>query len=551
MLTLEEITLIIKAPTPPKIEWARKMNAKLLLHVEGIGLQDFLARINNYENAEQYKAREKHAISNKFITEELLRPTDNAFNARGGSKNYKFSTDSERKETIFTNRLAVVRNSHSLSWYVENQWFNKFITDPNGLIVIESDVEGVPQKERQAYPTYKSIQSIKAYHQNGIYVDWVVFEPHYKTTEDKTRFIFKNTTSKNEKRWVVDEVNWYLVEANNGIVSIIDTITHGFDRVPAILCSNIVDNVTGWKKSPIDAQVELLDKFVTSNSVLNIAEFFHNYPQQYIYVDKCKRCNGSGSIGTAEKWETCSECDNGKADRKDPTDLIRLTVPKKDEPKIDPPSGFIFMPAEPWELMTKSVDRTWNRIFFSHWGTVVSREGKNETATGRYIDAQPVNNRLNKYSKSMEQAHSAIADFLGQYYFPLTFEKAFIQYGRRYLIETPDQIWEKYLTAKKQDAPVTTLDILLFQYLDSEYRENETMLAIEIKKVKLEPFVHWDIKTVRASETISDEDKQRKEFFGEWIHTVKPEEFHSEDTVKLRGKLDIFINSKSIANGST
>src|SRR5665811_362370 len=124
MLAFNEVKAIIEAPERPKIKWAREMSDRLLLHVEGLGLQDFLARINNYENHEQFKAREKHAISNKFITEELLRPTDNAFNARGGSRNYKFRTSEERKEDELTALLDNVRDSHSLSWYVEYEWFN-------------------------------------------------------------------------------------------------------------------------------------------------------------------------------------------------------------------------------------------------------------------------------------------------------------------------------------------------------------------------------------------------------------------------------------------
>ena len=546
MLTLDEVKKVINAPEKPLIKWAREMNDKLLLHVEGVGLQDFLARINNYENEEQFKAREKHAISNKFITEELLRPTDNAFNARGGSNNYKFKTNKERSEVELRQIFSNIKRSESLYAYMEYGWFNRFITDPNGLIVIEVDSEEVEAGEREAYPTYKSIHSIKDYEQNGIFVDWVVFESHETVVSSNESGNFEG---KVDFYWAVDEENWYLIKKSDRAIIVVQVIPHGFDKVPAILCSNIVDNVTGWKKSPIDAQVELLDKYVTSHSVLNIAEFFHNYPQQYIYVDECSRCNGSGNISQHPKYEECPNCENGKADRKDATDLIKLRVPKKGDPKIDPPSGFIYMPAEPWELMTKSVDRTWNRIFFSHWGTVVSREGKNETATGRYIDAQPVNNRLNKYSKSMELMHTALANFLGQFYFPLTFEKAFIQYGRRYLIETPDQIWEKYLKSKLEKAPVTTLSILLSQYLESEFRENETMLIIEVKKAKLEPWVHWDVATVRDSETISNEDKQAKEFFGEWIKTKRNEDILKTDVEKLQEEFNKFINTKTIGNG--
>jgi len=546
MLSLAKLKEIIESPDCERIAAAREMNKKLALHVDGVGLQGFLSRINNYENENQFNARAKHAISNKFITEELLRPTDNAFNARGGSKNYRFKSGSEEKEKSLIERLSKIRNSHSLSWYVENEWFNKFITDPNGLIVIESDGKDVAQSERNAYPTYKSIHSIKAYEQNGIYVDWVVFESHKSIESIIERKFSKNKAEKIDYYWAVDEVNWYLIARNGENVSIDETLPHGFDKVPAILCSSIVDNVTGWKKSPIDAQVGLLDKYVVDNSILNISEFFHNYPREFAYVDDCIRCNGTGNIGTADKWVSCPNCSNGMPDRKDVTDLIKMRVPKEGDAKIGTPGGYIYMPTDASKLMVESVDRTWNRIFFSHWGTVVSREGKNETATGRYIDAQPVNNRLNKYSKSIEQAHAALANFLGKYYYKFTFEDAFVQYGRRYLIETPDQIWEKYLEAKTQKAPVSTLDILLSQYLESEFRENEQMYIVETKKVKLEPFVHWDIELVRRSETIPNDDKQKKEFYGEWVQMQTVEYLYNTELSKLRSSLDKYAKTKKI-----
>ena len=155
ILSIDRIKELINAPVDDRIVAAREMMDKLMLHVEGIGLQKFLARINNYENEAQFEARNKHAISLKFVTEELLRPTDNAFNARGGSSNFKFIDDNDEKEKELTNKLANIKNSHSLNWYIENEWFNKFITDPNGLIMIESDGEDVEQSKRRAYPEIK------------------------------------------------------------------------------------------------------------------------------------------------------------------------------------------------------------------------------------------------------------------------------------------------------------------------------------------------------------------------------------------------------------
>lgn len=536
MLSLATVKSVIESDLDPRIKWAREMNNKLLLHVEGIGLQESLADINGYENSDQREARKKHAISNKFITEELLRPTDNAFNARGGSKYYKFSANEDSKKRTLVKKLSTIKNSHSLDWYIRHEWFNKFITDPNGLIVIESETADVHEKDRDAYPTYKSIQSIRAYEQNGSFVDWVVFEPHEVIEKDGRKVkVF----------WALDEQNWYLIHYKDEIY-VRDIIKHGFDRVPAVLCSDIVDNVVGWKKSPIDAQVELLNKYMVSTSVNNIAEFFHNYPQQWMFADKCPKCNGTGNTGTNENFIECSndQCNNGRLTKKDVTDINYIKIPEShEEPLLKEPGGYMHMPVDSAKLMVQSIDRTWNRIFFSHWGTVVSREGKNETATGRFIDAQPVNNRLAKYTKSIETTHTILANFLGAYYFPLTFDKAFIQYGKRYLIETPDQIWEKYLDAKTQKAPISTLDILLNQYLESEFGSDEEMLAIEIKKSKLEPFVHWSIDIVRSSEEISAFDKKAKEYFGEWINTLELIDF-KESLENLSKKRDEYITNK-------
>lgn len=538
MLSKEDVKHIIEQPVSKKMEWARGYNNKLLMHVEGVGVQDALARINNYENNGQYLARKKHAISNKFLSEELLRPVDNAFHARGGSKVYRFNSGDNVDELV--DHLMNIKHGSSLSDYIENVWFNKFVTDPNGLILMEivaKDNKGdeLAGDDVVIEPTYKNIHSIRAYKQNGINVDWVVFEPH------KVTKVEGDEKKEVKQFWAVDESFYTLYEQSEDGLIEVEQIANSFGRVPAVLCSNIVDSITGWKKSPIDAQVELLDKYLVSNSVLSIAEFFHNYPREWTYVGDCNSCDGTGED---YKGDTCVKCDGtGKATKKDPTDILELKIPDTDGVKIDPPSGFTSLPTEPWELMVSSVDRYWNIIYFSQWGTTVSKDASNETATGRFIDAQPVNNRLNKYSKSIELAHTELANFAGEFYFPATFDKAVIQYGRRYLIETPDQIWDKYLEAKKDKAPVTTLDLLLSQFLESEFRENEQMFIYEMKKVKLEPFVHWDIEIVKDL-GVDQVDYYKKLYFSDWIQQKEIREVIEIDIAKLNEELTSFVADK-------
>lgn len=545
MLSIDKVKKVVNSELDHRILAARKMSTKLRLHVNGEGLQAFLERINNYENKLQYEARAKHAISNKFLTEELLRPTDNAFNARGGSQNYKFK--SEGKEEDFIKKLVNVRDHSSLSEYVESTWFNKFVTDPNGLIFMEvtdKDKEGVElaEEDKKAEPCYKSIYSIQAYKQNGIYVDWVIFEPHVEIIDKE------NKDEKKKQFWAVDSEFYYLYEQKADDIVLITTIENSFDRVPAILCSNIIDNVTGWKKSPIDSQVELLDKYCIDNSVLNITQFFHNYPVPWEYVDVCPNCNGTKATGNDDA--VCSTCNGtGKNERKDVTATIELKIPDTDGVEITPPGGFLTTPIDAMNQQVVLIDRIWNILYFVHWGASQEKNG-NETATGRFIDVQPVNNRLEKYSRSIELVHTALANFLGQFYFPETFEKAFIQYGRRYLIETPDQIWEKYLKAKKDNAPTSTLDLLLSQYIESEFRDNEHMFVIEMKKIHLEPFIHWDIVTVQSL-NVSDDDYKKKLYYNEWIKTKTNKELFDTELKVLEQELIKYTDSKQLTKTDT
>lgn len=542
MLTTDFVKKQIKGALSPKIQKARDMNETLRLHVDGDRdlLTAALERINNYENEEQYKAREKHAISNRFITDELLRPTDNAFNAKGGSKNYLFETDKDKKEQELKEKLTNVKGGYSLSDYIEKIWFHKFVTDPNGLILMETPE--VDEDEIKLEPCYKSINSIRNYEQNGIYVDWVIFEPYIEYEEEDGQ----GRKTKIKVFWAVDELNYYKYRIVEGELTEPITIPHDFEKVPAILCSDIVDNVTGMKLSPISAQIELLQKYMVSNSVLSIAEFSHNYPREWMYVDECRACNGTGE---SNDGSVCHACDGTKKATRDVTNINELRVPQTDGVKIDPPSGYVYLPVDSWKTMVDSVDRYHNMVFFSHWGTTISKDAKNETATGRFIDAQPVNNRLEKYSRSIETAHTALADLYGKYYFPETFQKSEIKYGDRYLIETPDQIWEKYLTAKEKNAPVSQLNLLLYQFIESEYKNKPRALEYEIKKMSLEPFVHWDIETVRKSDIISQLDKAKKEYFNEWCFRTDKNYIIDTNIEKLDVEFTTYVESKIETNG--
>lgn len=495
MLSLENIIEYYTNPDP-RIKTAREYSDKLNLHVNGVGLETALEQINNYENTAQKVARDKFAISNKFITDRLLRPTDNVFSAKGGFTKYLFSTKEEELQKEFSEKLKDVYSGYSLSQYIHRIWFDKFIVDPNGLIYMEVGEDG-----DEIYPCYKSIHSIRNYHQDGIKCPWVIFEPDI-TIFDEERI----KDVKEEWFWAVDEQFYYRCvktkdKDNKETVAITEYRPHLFGQVPAVICSDIEDHVTGWKKSAIDQQVELLNKFMVDNSVLNIVDFMHSYPQQWVYVDDCNKCHGTGQVANTRVDRNgdidtnCPSCSGtGKHKRKDVTDIIELKPPGESEQKIDPPSGYIYMPVDAWKLKVASVDRTWDQIMFSQWGAVMeygSQDGNQyATATGRWTDTQPVNNKLNRYTESVELIDNALTELYGRFFYPETFVKSCKVYGRRYLIETPDQLLARLGTLSNLSGDPMIIAITFDQYLESEFRDNEDMYAYNKKIASLDPFPH-------------------------------------------------------------
>lgn len=479
----------------PRIKWAREYNDKLMLHVHGVGLDKALEKINNYENDAQKVARDKFAISNKFVTDRLLRPTDNVFSAKGGYVNYLFNSSQKTLEKEFKSKLKDVYSGYSLSQYIHRIWFDKFIVDPNGLIFLEVEVDG-----SNIYPTYKSIYSIKNYKQDGIRVPWVVFEPDVVVFDEEKK---KSKNIKEEQFWAVDGDAYYRYAKNkDGIRLVGEPIPHNFGHVPAIVCSDIEDHVTGWKLSPIDRQIELLNKYMVDNSVLNIVEFFHNYPVPWEFEDDCPRCHGTGEVAGIETEHgmdtNCPRCSgSGTAKRKDPTDTLRIKPPTEGEGSMIPPGGYITLPPESWKLKTNSVDRTWDMIMFSQWGAVMEYGSQNgnqyATATGRWTDTQPVDNRLGRYTESTQLIHNSLAELYGKFYYPKTFLSSNVIYGKTYLTATAEQLLKTYNESANLGQNAVVLDIVFDKYIETEFKDNEQLYEYNKKIAALDPFPHYKI----------------------------------------------------------
>ena len=526
-MVLSEIEVIDLCKYKEPDEWikeARKESHLLKMHYYGEGLSNYLTKIQGLENDAQINLRRKYAISNESIISSLLRAVDNAWSAKGGMININAS-DTVKED--LKEKIKESNNGQSLKYYLRHQWFDRFLTDPNGLLCLDSDMDGT-----LARPVYKSIDDICKMKVKGTKPCYVVYEPHK----------IEQYAGRTEcYRWVVDDANYYLVKGESDNCQIVEIRPNPFGVVPSIQNSPILNTLTRIKNSPIHKQLMLLDSYLIDNSVNNIYKKLHGFPVFWFYTGKCESCKGSGEI----KGKTCSSCNGtGQSMKRDVSDGIPLKTPvDSDSPTIAPNiAGYIQPALETWQEQRVEIKEMFDRIYFSHWGTTIEK-ADNETATGRFIDAQPVANRLHQYSDIFEDVHKSLMELYTRFYYPNTQIDVTVSYGRRYLVETPDQIWKKYRESRKEGADNSSLDLLLSQFYESEFQTDEMMRDYHLKLIKVDPLVHFKVDEVLKMD-INASLKNMKTYFQDWKNVTPIQQVIDQTTETLIDNLKQFSDEQ-------
>ncbi len=496
-----QVIALIKAGEPEFITEAKKKQKILDVHINKRGVDRYIAQIQTYENKEQFELRKAFSMSNKYVFENLLRPVDKVFSAKGGTVIYNTGASQEAQKKL-TDQLNDVNDGFSIRSWIQKIQANKFYSDPAGLVYFEVSIDG-----KDTFPTIKSIRNIRNYKTEGRSIKWVIFEPYKELDEN-------GAEKEGEFYRVVDEDTDRIYFKNGDEVKEIEdkTVANPWGRVPAIVNSDIINDRMKYSDSPVDPVIELADKYFRTNSIKSVHEFLHGFPYFWEYVQPCASCKGAGE----KSGGTCGVCDGiGYKIKRDVSDSRLLKTPKKaEDPTITPDvAGYVVPPLDIPKEQREELSFVWTLMHFTTWGTSYT-PGDNDTATGAFLNVAPVNDRLCTFSESFEDMEQKMTDFIGEFYLPDAYKGSSILYGKRFLIERADAVLDRYLNSKEKDAPKTTLTNLLIQYYQSEYSNDPITEQVMIKGAKLEPFVHDDISEVK--EYITEEESKQKVYFNEW-----------------------------------
>lgn len=475
ILTQEDIIEILKdnQSIPEWVIKARNNNSELEALVNGVDFESLLIKIEGKEDNEKILARKKYSRSIKDLFERLLRPIDYVYSSTGGSKKYN-----EKVDTDVILALSKLTGEKPLEHWAQNNWMPLYHTDPNGIIIYE-------WKDDKCWPTYKNIHKVRCYKATGQKLEWVLFEPCNEEGEKEFRLIddaYDYTIKQNGESFTIDDD---------------DTYENPFRKCPGIVISDLMHYCGHERKSPIEKITEIAKEYLRDQSIKTLYKFLHGFPIFWRYVVQCEKCHGTGKIGT----NNCPDCNGvGFYMKKDVTDMVTLPVPKNnDDIKIAPDiAGYIAPELKTWDQYIKELDLLFSVMNETHWGADIKSQAI-KTATEVYSNYQPVISRLNKYADTAEWVEWYLTELALNFLNPIkNADDSYVSvlYGRNYIIEPINVLLERYQKSKEAGDSTAILDKQLYEWIVSKYKSDPETLSDELKRIQVEPFVHYTVKDV-------------------------------------------------------
>jgi len=552
--TNDQILDIIKTnPAKKRLDKARAMSKKLLLHLHGIGMEEAIEHCDYFENPEIYKVRKKYAVSNKDLYSRLLQSEDMVYTATGGSSIYNLS---EEKEKVFSALLNNVSYELSLRKWMKLFALEAFRSDPMGVILMEIGKKQGDGVKPKAYPTYKSSFTIFNYDTTGRRLEHICFQltvseaiefgvtdPDFKELAgDKKTLYF---------RFIDDAKDAIYKYDNDMIVEIGKSIPNYWKKTPGFIVSNrMVFNDPKCFVSPLDNTIELADSFLNDRSIRDIQKRLHGFAKAVEPIIDCPTCDGEKFVNGME-CKTCGGAGYNKHTKV--SDVARFPLALM-ETSFDFKRifGYVTPDVEGWEKQDSSLVNLESLIEQTYWGTVTPKQtagpskggSLEETATKTLTDLQPKYARLNEQADWGERTEAMVADYIGKYEYT-EFTKSDIAYGRYYVLETPSDLWSLYQDMRSKGAPEATLYETIEKYYHSLYKNSPIERAVRIKLLYVEPFPHMGVAEVKAIAT-DPLDVNCKLYFGEWYSTMANIAIIRTSSDKLREALRVYVQGKNL-----
>lgn len=521
-------SLIEKPYSKALIDRAKQLFKSHRLHIKGVGVDDFLARIEQYENEAQHILRKRLAKPATVpIYGKELAPFSKAFSAQGFSRYYNFKLEDQKSD--FKNYLmSDLGDGMNMSQWMR-YWLEKVNYDSTGLMMVELPSES--EEELNPYICFKSINDIHDIDFEGNNIEYVILKWEHEAME------YENVLPNSGIEYfrVIDAELDRIYKREDGVISeMLDKqLKNNFGYVPAIAVSNQKDSISEARTSYVWQSIGLADEYLLDASIHSISKKLHGFPIKYMRQQGCKVCSGSGMLSNPRYFDdnslsqtmNCSGCNGtGYSMKSDVSDVIIIPTPTQGEPDVLPVAGYV----QP-DIATLAEQRTesdWLRIHISKaiWTAddSVGTGSSDKTATGVVHDVQSVHDKLNIVSDNAQEVEKFLTDTLALIRYGSDYIDSAINYGRRYFVRSADEIERLYEAARTANLPTHLLDAYIEELIYVKFGNDPMELQRQLKLNELEPFIHLSAKDVKDL-GVSQSDLFLKIYFNDYIEMYERE----------------------------
>jgi len=547
--SIEEIIKVIEKPLASALlVEARESQAKHKLHITGEGFDELIReQIDGLESDKNYNVKLQVARPRtKRIYKQILNQYQKVFRAKGFFKKYKFKNNDENLVDDFKEYLKDVGGGLSLDQLMQIVWFKASFEEFNGVFLVE-----LPEQQEgqfaEPFIKFKSLDHIHDIYVKGDKIEYIIFSwqtmdngkrtKHYRVIDDlgDYHFIEVNGEVKLSTKMVLNESGEF-EEVN-------DIIPNIWGYVPAIQPSQLtkrVDNDT-LKKSFIEETMSDADSYLSVSNDHAVSVKLHQHPIFYAFDAMCDTCGGNGYIEKDGAQLDCGTCKtNGSVPfwKKDTTQGISVPAPREDEEwgNVTTPAGYVNIDNETILNQIVEMDRDEALIEKGALGTdgILASEKKQETATGKEIDTQPLFDTLTNFSNNGQFDEQFLTDALGVARYNDSnetgqrYEGSLILWGKQFFVRSTQVIEKEYLESKKAGAPDYFLKGLLEELNFTKYDNNPKAKQRSVILSILEPFVVKTVEEVKELE-VDVIDLTIKTYFNDFIERFELENINIVD----------------------
>jgi len=361
---------------------------------------------------------------------------------------------------------------------------------------------------------------------------------------------------------VVDDVEDRYVKLNgNNQIETLEGFSYlnNFGFVPAFVNSFIPNPDGEGFVSFFDEVLDLADTYLTQVSIKLTSMFRHGFPKYFEFADTCIECKGTGKLNGRMHKECLG---TGHVVMFRPSQVKAMQYPTKDSPLPSSfiPGGYIEPSQIFFNIMLIELESIEAKIQKTIWDSKPAQQLKSGkglsaapngtvTATEVMDNRQPQLDQLNDIADAAEAAHKFIMDCLIMNNLKQVMYVrnggCSISYGRRYLIEEPDILLEKYTNARKEGLSATILYGMYDAYLEAKFQADPISLNLHKKMMKVEPFMHYTLAELKNNGA-TPEDIRLKQYYGDWYVSVNNDTLFSSSAEQLITMRDEFIAKKPL-----